>query len=364
VSRLTWSAYPYRRELARPITTAHGTCRERAGLVLCVTNSDGLQGLGDAAPLIGFSPERFEDVQLAWKGMKDVCNDLDVPDSAGELGNCLADLTPVLASRPSLRFAIETALSDLAARREEIPLARWLSATARDSVAVNALVDASTSPEWLDRCSARWDEGYRTFKMKAGVGSVTQDIKRIGQLRDCLPEAAIRVDVNGGWTPAQFREAAPPLALLRLEFIEQPLRVGLAKEAHAIAADSGLCLALDEELATIGDVDRVLHEGLCDAIVVKPMVLGAIDGGMRLGRLASDSGVRLVFTSLWESDIGIAAACHLACALESETACGFSTAGMISHGIVRAGLRIETGRLRLPQTAGLGLELDASGSDQ
>lgn len=364
MSRLTWSVFPYRHDLARPITTAHGTCRERAGLVICVTDSDGFQGLGDAAPLVGFSPESLEDVQSAWNGMQDLCGELDVPESAGALCDCLAELSPMLASRPSLRFAIESALSDLAARRAGIPLARWLSATARDSVEINALVDASTGHEWLDRCSARWDEGYRTFKVKAGIGSVAQDIERIGRLRARWREAVIRVDVNGGWTPAQFREAATPLARLGVEFIEQPLRVGLAQDAHAIAVTSGIRLALDEELAAVDEVERVLQDRLSDAIVVKPMVLGALDGALRLGRLAKAAGVDVVVTSLWESDIGIAAACHLACALESETACGFSTAGVISEGIVKSGLRIEAGRLHLRRAAGLGLELDVSRSDQ
>jgi muconate cycloisomerase len=307
--------------------------------------------------LPGFSPETIGTVRDAWDKLRVPVSGFVPIHSPEELVSSISRFNSILDNCPSLRFAIETALCDLAARHAGIPLSRWFSDGAGESVEVNALVDSASRTDWLSRCTERWSQGYRAFKMKAGVGTPGNDIGRVKVLRDLLPEAGIRIDVNGGWSAEVFRNAAGSLAESNIEFIEQPLGVGNAALARAIAESNGLPLALDEELSSMEVVHRVLDDRLCDVLVVKPMVLGALTGGLELIRECALRKVRIVFTSLWESDIGIAAACHLALAANTGAACGFSTAGAISDGIVGTPLKIENGRMRIPGSAGLGMEL-------
>lgn len=354
---LTWGDAVYRRDLARGLATAHGEVSARAGLILQVSDSDGRCGIGEAAPMPGFSLDRLSEVYDLWSEVRDICSALSPPESPAEFSDALRELYPVLTPCPSLRFAIETALGDLAAKKSGLPLAKWLSPGASDAIAVNALIDAGSDEHWPARAQARWQEGYRTFKIKAGVDTPASDLKRITALRDAFTDAAIRVDVNGAWDEATFTGIAPRLAGLNIEFIEQPLPPGASAEAHRIAQAAGLALALDEEAAGEGDADTIIQNRLCEVLVIKPMVFGGISGALRLAESALGNGMQVVITSLWESDVGLSASAHLAAAIAGDTTHGFSTAGMIAYGIVDCPLAICNGRLALSNEPGLGRAL-------
>jgi L-alanine-DL-glutamate epimerase-like enolase superfamily enzyme len=106
------------------------------------------------------------------------------------------------------------------------------------------------------------------------------------------------------------------------------------------------------------EADRLLAAEACDVIVIKPMLVGGIMASVALARQATAKRVRVIYTSSWESDIGLAATLHLAAALgPNPPAMGLSTAGMISEGIVTNPLKIENGFLKVPEGPGLGMEL-------
>lgn len=359
MSRLTLQTIPYDQSLPRPIVTAHGEYRRRSGVLLILRDDVGQIGMGDAAPLPGFSRETIEDVRDAAVslGARVSSGEMDIPDSPAALAamdELLRDWTGAL---PSLRFAFETALADLSARRQRLPLALWLSETCARSVAVNALLAGHTPDDLRRIAGARSGAGFRMFKIKVGVQPVAADLARVAAVRRVLPEAQIRIDANAGWSEGQAREAFAALADMNLEFIEQPLAVGQAAVARRLSAEYEIPLALDEEIATVPDAIRLCEHGLCDILVLKPMMLGGISACKTVVESAQQRGIGVVFTSAWESDVGLAATLHLAAAYGSPTrAAGLATAGMISQGLVGSPLGITSGRLNINDASGLGLE--------
>jgi L-alanine-DL-glutamate epimerase-like enolase superfamily enzyme len=148
---------------------------------------------------------------------------------------------------------------------------------------------------------------------------------------------------------------------LSLEFVEQPLPAGQAARARHFSRVYGIPLALDEEVNDSADARQLIDDGLCDAIVLKPMVEGGLLRSLALAEAAQRAGVKVIFTSTWESDVGLAGTLHLACAAGSAAApTGLSTAGMIAEGIVEPALRITDGRLSIAGHVGLGLRLTGS----
>ncbi|HUU44238.1 MAG TPA: enolase C-terminal domain-like protein, partial [Acidobacteriota bacterium] len=259
---------------------------------------------------------------------------------------------------PSLRFALETAVADLAARRSELPLARWLLESATAHVDVNGLLDCSGGVDVGERARALRAAGFTTIKVKVGVGAVDEDIRRVTALREAVPDAQIRIDVNAAWDEAKAREALTAMSSLNLEFVEQPLAVGNILPALRLARDAGVPLALDEEIETPADAIALIEEQMCDVLVLKPMVLGGISACLEIIAAAQRRGIGIVFTSSWESDIGIAATLHLAAAAGPVSrAAGLSTAGAIADGIIERPLVIESGRLLIPEAPGLGFSL-------
>lgn len=358
MSALHWSTVPYRRALPRPITTSHGVYTERAGCLLCVRDADGRYGLGDVAPLPGFSEETLDDVLLQWKTVRHWLSQQAAPASRDSFSAFATQLKQNCRCAPSLTFGIETALADLAARVAGKPLAQWLSLDAAADVEINALLHARTASELRAQATEKAKAGYHTFKLKVGMAEVAVDVERIAAVREAVPTASIRIDANAGWNESQFRAICPQIADFNLGFVEQPFPVGQAAIAKDIACEFGVRLALDEEAETIEAAEQLIEQNLCDAIVLKPMMVGGIMGCLRLAARAQSHDIGVVFTSAWESDVGLAATLHLAAAGgQVSLAAGLSTAGMIAEGLVTPALRIERARLTIPQQPGLGLEL-------
>lgn len=352
---------PYDVTLRAPIQTAHGSYRQRQGLLLAVHDGGDHLGFGDAAPLPGFSREsmadaraRAESLQKEWH--TGAAPALSVPATVEDFAAWDETIGAWSGGLPSLRFALETACADLSARRQGLPLARWLHAESADHLEVNAMLDASNPDELARRVSDLWDNGYRTFKLKAGVDSVASDIARIQMLRDTVPEARIRIDVNAAWTAIQLREALPALRDCSPEFIEQPLPIGQALEASVLCRAHDVPLALDEEIQNEADALALIRSRLCDVLVLKPMILGGLMSCMRVVDAARLANMRVVYTSAWESDVGVAATLHLAAASGSVSgAVGLSTAGSIGRELVDCPLAINNARLSIGSDPGLGL---------
>jgi o-succinylbenzoate synthase len=358
MSSLVWSTIPYKRPLPRPITTSHGVYAEREGFILCVRDRDGRYGLGDVAPLFGFSPETPDDARRQWDDIHGWVTQLDLPEDVEALGSISEDLHRVHRCYQSLQFGIETSLADLAARDAGLQLARWLNLHAGTEVEVNALLHAKTADQLRVQAIERMKAGYRTFKLKVGSASVADDVERIIAVRDAAPGASIRIDANAAWDESRFRDICAQIVDLGLEFVEQPLPVGEAATAHQISGEFGVRLALDEEAESMEDAERLIEQRLCDVLVLKPMIVGGLTGCLRLATMAEHFGIDVVFTSVWESDVGLAATLHLAAACHNVSrASGLSTAGMIAEGLVRPALRIERAKIKVSAQPGLGLEL-------
>ena len=356
-----WSIVPYDRRLVRPIVTAHGVYQERRGFLLVVHDADGVVGLGDVAPLPGFSRETLEEVMARWLAIHEEVVRWTAPATRQQLGAMSPTLERLTAGSPSLRFGLESALADLASRRAGLSLGRWLRESAANEVEVNALLVADDPATLAGQARAAATSGFRTLKMKVAVGSVPHDLERVAAIREAVPGANLRIDANEGWTESEAREAFPRLREFGLEFVEQPLPVGEAALARRLSTIFDVPLALDEEVNTSADAMRLITERLCDGIVLKPMIVGGLLSSLSLAEAAQQAGVKVMFTSTWESDVGLAATLHLACAVGSAAtrrgACGLSTAGMIADGLVEPALRISGGRLSTAGQVGLGLQL-------
>lgn len=355
MSTLRWRTIPYERALPKPIRTAHGAYRERAGFLVQVLSETGGYGLGDVAPLPGFSQETLEGARAAWEKLNARSRDVFIPNDATQLAAVSSRLGLL---PPSVQFGVESALADCAAREQGMPLSTWLNSDAASRVSVNGLISEQSTDAAVAALRAKYRDGYRCFKVKAGVDEVDQDIQRIRALCHVLDDVRIRVDVNGGWNEEQLRTACGGWADADLEFIEQPLAPGSAETARCITREFGIGLALDEEVSSVEFGMHLLRADLCDVIVIKPMMVGGLTGALQLARAASESGKRIVLTSAWESDVGVAATLHL-CAAGGDTAgtAGLSTAGMIAEGLVEPALTIANAALAISDQPGIGLTL-------
>jgi L-alanine-DL-glutamate epimerase-like enolase superfamily enzyme len=152
------TVHPYALPLVRPWVASRATLTERRGRLLAVTGEDGLTGWGDCAPL----PSSGD------AGHARVFQALDEA-ARGLTGRDTAEAPP--SAVPEVRWAVETALCDLEARRAGVPLWRFLRASfpviARSAATKQSRADTSFPSPGLLRPRPR---GYQRRAGAAGRG--------------------------------------------------------------------------------------------------------------------------------------------------------------------------------------------------
>lgn len=183
----------------------------------------------------------------------------------------------------------------------------------RDSVDVNAIIPAVPPAK---AASMARDSRCRTVKIKVGDA---QGFDRVAAVREMLPDIAIRVDVNGGWTVEEAIAALRALRRLDLEYAEQPVRSfdDMARLRSAVDVP----LAADELIR----VDRRFDDVhlVADVAVLKVPTLGGVHPTLAV---AARVGLPVVISSALDTSLGLAAAVAAACALPTPPlACGLGT---------------------------------------
>ncbi len=310
----------------------------RAALPGCPTNRrDGVLvrlafeecvGLGDCAPLPGFSAESLPAAELA---LVNICRQL-YRRQHDFMANPVEVLEALLVGSPSsVRFALEGAV-DALFKPVAAGLGEAMTALPRGRLLVG---DNHTIAQ---QCVAL-PKAVQVVKVKVGRQSLVDDIALVNTMDRLLPTAIkIRLDGNRCWTVPQGRQFAQNIARQRIQFIEEPMAD--CSELARFAANSGLPVALDESLQwRFIDSDCAAHicpdpfAGLA-ALVVKPTLAGGVHRCRRLAQFANQHSLKLVLSSAYESSVGINRLLALAAELAPRTAPGLDTLSAFDQSIV------------------------------
>jgi L-alanine-DL-glutamate epimerase-like enolase superfamily enzyme len=276
---------------------------------LTLVDEAGYVGVGEAAPLLGHSSETLDEVIDQLDGLR--------PWILGQ--RLFAPTRHLLQERirgchGSVRFALETAVFDLVARRRGLPLRALLSDGPSDTLPASAYVGAALDCDLVEQTCRAVATGFGTVKVKlAGtLDTYEHELDALRGLRRAVsPKVRIRLDANGAWRAAEAPTCLASLRDLCIEMVEQPVRVG---ELHALEV-SQVPWAIDESLVDERDTVSALRRGNgCVAVVLKPAVYGLLDA-LALARRAREAGKGVVVTHFFDGPVGTATACELALAL-------------------------------------------------
>lgn len=349
----------YEAPLARTYVSATAEHEVREGLVLRIETDDGTQGLGEAAPL----SNRTETLDEARTALATATKQLpEADDLADALLDGIDTAIPSLGSAPTARFAVELALLDAIARREDTSLAQHLGtehlAGRRPpaSIPVNATIPACSLEETAQQAKAAVRAGFDTIKLKA-TGTWSEDRDRVATAREAAgPQAQLRLDVNGAWPDVDTaRERMHTLAGHEVAYVEQPLPPDAIEAMAQLRATSPVAIAADEPVLDLASARRIVQAEAADVLVLKPMVLGGPIPTLGIARMAEAHDVPTVVTSTIDGAIGRAGALHTAAALGKRTlACGLATGALLAHEPAAFDERIEDGQLFVPGAPGHG----------
>jgi len=209
-----------------------------------------------------------------------------------------------------------------------------------------------------------WTRGYRSAKVKVGV-DVEADRDRVAAVRAAVPEMAIRVDGNEGYDVDTAIRLARAIAPYQIALLEQPVPrkdlEGLARIRRAI----DIPVMADEAIEGLDTLVSVIRLEAADIVKVKVMKQGGLLRCLRAIDMAEAAGIRCVIGHGFGLTLNTLAEVHVA-AVSANVLDGCECVGptKLTGDVVADPLIMETGRLVVPTTPGLGAILDAAALDR
>ncbi|PHM10773.1 o-succinylbenzoate synthase [Nostoc sp. 'Peltigera malacea cyanobiont' DB3992] len=297
---------PYQRRFLRSLTTNHGKWDIREGIILRLTDETLKVGWGEIAPISWFGSETLEQALDFCRQLPEEITDETIFSIPDEL--------------PACQFGFESAWEMGSGGDNFI--------TPNSSLFYSGLLPAGEAA--LNQWETLWQKGYRTFKWKIGVYAIADELKIFESLIHTLPAfTKLRLDANGGLS---YEEANLWLLTcdnlkrngelaLEIEFIEQPLPVEQFQQMLELSMSYKTAIALDESVATLGQLAACHQQGWRGIFVIKPGIVGSPS---RLRKFCHQHKIDTVFSSVFETAIARLAALKLAAELsQNNRAIGF-----------------------------------------
>ncbi len=332
----------YTLPLRRRLSIGDHELRERAGVVLTLTDSDGTRGHGDIAPLPGIHGETFAEARAAADALSRGLPGTDSADSSA-----LDKMTGTPGLMPSVRFGLESAWLNLRAAQRGTDLAHQLSPAPAAEVPVNALLDGDLAAARgaLDAGELR---GYAAVKVKVGRRPPDEERLLLSLLLTELPEGVLlRLDANRAMQLGDACALVDGIDVDRIEYFEEPLRD--PAELRTLHRRAGVRIALDESLdipLAEGEEDWRHGPGIT-TWVLKPSRHGALLESMKIGARAVERGIGCVVSSCFESGLGLWTLTHLAASMVEQRAAGLATDRWLAADVIAPRFSSAGGTLRL-----------------
>ena len=204
--------------------------------------------------------------------------------------------------------------------------------------------------------------GFKDFKLKGGVLEGSEEVKAVTALKERFPDARITLDPNGAWS---LREAVALCKDLHhiLTYAEDPCGAEEGFSGREIMAEFRKATGLPTATNMVATDWRQLTHSLALHSVDIPLAdphFWTMQGSVRVAQICKDFHLTWGSHSNNHFDISLAMFTHVGAAAPGEYT-ALDTHWIWQEGIDRLTkepLKIEGGEVRVPDKAGLGIELD------
>ena len=341
-----------------PVSDAWGVYRAAHCGIVRISDEAGNKGYGE--------------VSLAWfGGVHGMCVQAQRDWGPKLLGMETCNITAINAlldgfctfSRRYLlvKAGIEMAVWDLLGKEEKKPVYELLGGKLRESILLTGGVAMQEPEKMLEDAQRLVREGYKELKVKIGLDE-EKDLDSIRRIREAIPgEVRLRVDVNMAWSDRKdAKRRMDALYKLGVEIVEQPLDYRDTEGLAWLREHSPCKILADEGIWDRRDAVRYIRAGAADLFHVYICEAGGIQGARQVFETAQAFGVPCTIGSMPEGIVGASAAAHIAAAMENLSEHPSDLRGFTVFGedIASTAMRIEQGKLYLPDGPGLGFDVD------
>ena len=324
--------------LKHRFTIAHQS-REVQETLIVRLEEDGLFGLGESTtnPFYGITLDNMREALEKFKPIL-LGGKWNTPAELWELGN------EVFQDNPFAQCALDQAAWDLYTKKKGKKLYEYLDLNPQRIPITNFTIGIDTIEKM---CAKLREVDWPIYKIKLGTD---QDLEIVRELRKNT-NSIFRVDANCAWTVDQAISYSEELALLGVEFIEQPLAKDNLEGMREVFTHSKLPLMADESCISEADVDKC--QGHFHGVNIKLVKAGGISPALRMIQKAKALGMKTMMGCMTESSVGISAIAHIAPLLDYVDMDG----AMLLARDPAKGVDIFPEEVRFPEGPGIGAEL-------
>ncbi len=353
--------FPITVPLAKPIVMSHITIHQSDNVLVRVTTDDGVDGWGEGVEATDLTGETQQSIRAAL--------DFFGPRLIGEDPLRRTALwwamKKMIYGNETAIGAIDMALHDIAGKALGVPVAQLLGGLARERVPALTLLGSGKTEADVATATAKYEAGYRWFKVKLGIGDAADELRTMQGIRRELPtDAVVAGDANQGWSEPQAARFLRGLDGLDIRYIEQPIAQGDIAAMIRVAHGSPVPICADQSVHTLDDILSFGRTGVA-GVAMKLVKLGGITGIMRGAGLCESLGLAINLSGkIAESSVAAAANIHCAAAMRAvDFGCSPGNQGLRGD-VTRTPLTIEDGFYHVPSAPGLGIEVDLAAITQ
>lgn len=360
----------------RQHTSDFGTLRTFDSAILRVETDDGLVGWGEGKNAAGstgdygtlvyllnheFGPRIIgrdpADITWIWE---DLYNGLRA-EKAAAAGHAMPELARRGLSVAAIS-AIDIALWDILGKADGKPVWQLLGGRKADRLpayASGGWADADGIGDQLTDYITRG--GFKAVKMRVGAmdAGPAASAARVKAARAAIgPDVGLMVDAHGSYTVADAKRFAYLVADCDLTWFEEPVIADDKPGMAELRAATHIPISAGESEATRFAFRDLAVRRAADIFQPDPAFCGGITEAMRIGTIASAFNLRLA-PHLWAGAPCYFAGLHVCAASPSSMMVEFSLgANPMIHDIVTNTVAATDGMVAIPETPGLGLDMD------
>ena len=335
-----------------PFVVATGARVVAENVFVRITLSNGTCGYGEAAPFPEVGGEDRRSCLAALGRLGSSLTGEAVRDYRA-LARRMAELA---SAQPAARCGLETALLDAYCRNAQMPLWQlWGGADVR-ARETDITIPITTLNHTVTLARGWYEKGFRLFKMKVGL-DVDQDIRRLEAVHKLLPGISFIGDGNQGFSRKDCLTFAKGVKHFGgvMVLLEQPVVRDDLDSMAAIRQETGIPVAADESVRSLGDARQVVERGAADYINIKIMKTGVLEAA-DIASFTLKSGLKLMIGGMVETRIAMGCSFSLVLGLGGFEVLDLDTPLLLASDPVKGGYSYLGPRLQTWQGPGLDMQ--------
>jgi L-alanine-DL-glutamate epimerase-like enolase superfamily enzyme len=334
---------------------------ERPSMLVKITAEDGSVGWGQSVPTHTWSYETPESVSSALKlYLAPALIGRDPFDVAGAHAAMNRAIAPSFSTgMPIAKAGIDLALHDLTGRLRGLSASERWGRKPLDRVLLSWTVNPPTLEQTEELVAEGLKRGYKHFNVKVAPDP-RADLELCRRVRKLAPDCFLWADANGGYEISAALEAAPMLAKVGVNVLEQPVASNRLSGFRDLKKQGALPILMDEGIVSSVELIEFIRLGLLDGVAMKPARTAGLWDAKRQVEILLDAGLMFLGSGLTDPDVALAAALQLYASFGLKYPAALNGPQFLKGSFLKNPIVVKDGAAEVPAGPGLGVEVDES----